>query len=57
MIPDDIDCKTKILQELHSAPYSGHPGVQSTLARVRKGFYWKGQIGDVRIFIESCFVC
>ena len=57
VIPDDIDCKNKILRELHSVPYSGHPGVQRTLARVRKGFYWKGQTEDVRIFVESCPVC
>ena len=57
VIPDDTDCKNKILRELHSVPYSGHPGVQRTLARVRRGFYWKGQTGDVRIFVESCPVC
>ena len=28
VIPDDdTDCKNKILKELHSVPYSGHPGV------------------------------
>ena len=57
LIPDDTDCKNKILRELHSVPFSGHPGVQRTLARVRKVFYWKGQTGDVRIFVESCPVC
>ena len=41
VIPDDTDCK-KILKELHSVPYSGHPSVQRTVARVRRGFYWKG---------------
>ena len=57
VILDDIDCKNKTLRELHSVPYSGQPGVQRTLARVRKGFYCKGQTGDVRIFVESCSVC
>ena len=57
VIPDDTDCKNKMLRELHSVPYSGHPGVQGTLARVRKGFYWREQTGDVRIFVESCSVC
>ena len=57
VIPDDSDCKNKILRELHSVPYSGHPGVQRTLARVRRGFYWKGQTRDVRIFVESSPVC
>ena len=57
VIPDDTDCKNKILKELHSVPYSGHPSVQRTPARVRRGFYWKAQTGDVRILVESCPVC
>ena len=57
VIPDDTDCKNRILKELHSVPYSGHPVVQRTLSRVRRGFYWKGQTGDVRIYVESCPVC
>ena len=28
VIPDDTDCKNKILKELHSVQYSGHPGVR-----------------------------
>ena len=56
VIPDGTKCK-KMLRELHSIPYSGHPGVQRTLARVRRGLYWKGQTGDVRIFVKSCPVC
>ena len=57
VIPDDTNCKNKILKELHSVPFSRHPGVQITLARIGRGFYWKGQTGDVRIFVESCPVC
>ena len=57
VVPDNTDCKNKNLKELHSIPYSGHPNVQRTLTRFRKGFYWKGQTGDVRIFVESCPVC
>ena len=56
VIPDDTECKNKILRELHSVPYSGHTSAQRTLAMIRKGFYWKGQIGDVIIFVESCQV-
>ena len=33
VIPDDTDCKNKILKELHSVPYSGPLDVQRTLAR------------------------
>ena len=57
VIPDDTACKYKIVRDLHFVPSSGHPGVQRTLDRVRRGFYWKGQARDVRIFVESCPVC
>ena len=57
LIPNDTVCENKILRELHSVPYSSHLSVQRTLPRVRKGFYWKGQIGYIRIFVENCSVC
>ena len=46
VVPDDIEVKNKILSECHSVPYIAHPGVQRTLFRIRKVFYWKGQTGD-----------
>ena len=57
VVPDDIEVKNKILSECHSVPYIAHPGVQRTLFRIRKVFYWKGQTGDVRSFVDSCPVC
>ncbi|MCV6601866.1 MAG: hypothetical protein OIF54_09960, partial [Cohaesibacter sp.] len=42
LVPDDEKVKTRIIQELHSTPYSAHPGVQRTIGRVRQSFYWKG---------------
>ena len=57
IVPDDVEVKNKILSECHSVPYIAHPGVQRTLFRIRKVFYWKGQIGDVRSFVDSCPVC
>ena len=45
------------MRELHSTPYSAHPGIQRTIARVRRSFYWKGMLGDVRQFVENCPVC
>ena len=45
------------MEELHGTPYSAHPGIQRTIGRVRKSFYWKGMLGDVRQFVENCPVC
>ena len=57
VIPDNVDYRNKILRELDFALYSEHLGVRRTLARVRKGFYWKRQIRDVRISVDSSSVC
>ena len=52
-----MDLKNLILIELHSVPHSAHPGVQRTLGKVRKTFFWRGMTGDVREFVESCPTC
>ena len=57
VVPEDTEIKERIVQELHSTPYSAHPGIQRTIGRVRKSFYWKGMLGDVRQFVECCPVC
>ena len=57
VVPDDVGVKTQLVSELHSIPYSAHPGVQRTLGKVRRYFYWKGMAGDVREFVESCPTC
>ena len=56
-IPDKQEIKAQVVQELHSTPYSAHPGIQRTIARVKRSFYWKGMTGDIRQFVENCPVC
>ena len=56
-MPEDGELKWRIIEELHSTPYSAHPGIQRTIGRVRKSFYWRGMLGDVRQFVENCEVC
>lgn len=54
VVHDHNEIKTQIWNECHSVPYLHHPGVQRTLQRVRQKFFWKGQTGDVRVFVKSC---
>ena len=54
--PDKLDIKDQIVQELHSTPYSAHLGIQQTTAKVRRSFFWKGMLGDVRQFVENCLM-
>ena len=57
VVLDNFEIKEQIVRELHSTPYSAHPGIQRTIAKVRRSFYWKGMLGDVRQFVENCPVC
>ena len=57
VVPDDLDVKSLLVSELHSVPYSVHPGVQRTIGKVRCYFWWKGMAGDIREFVESCPTC
>ena len=47
VVPDDLDVKSLLVSELHSVPYSAHPGVQRTIWKVRRYFWWKGMAGDI----------
>ena len=57
VVPENEALRTQVVQELHCTPYSAHPGIQRTIARVKRSFYWKGMVGDIRQFVENCAVC
>ena len=38
VVPEDEKIEERIIQELHSTPYSAHPGIQRTIGRVRNLF-------------------
>ena len=57
VVSDDLDVKSLLVSELHNVPYSAHPGVQRTISKVRRYFWWKGMVGDIREFVESCLTC
>ena len=57
VVAEIFEIKAQIVRELHSIPYSAHPGIQRTIARVRSSFWWKGMLEDVRQFLENCPVC
>ena len=57
VVPDDLEVKSLLVSELHSVPYAAHPGVQRTIGKVRRYFWWKGMVGDIREFVEACPTC
>ena len=43
VVPSDANTKERIMQELHSTPYSAHPGIQRTLGKGQEGrFFGRG---------------
>ena len=48
IIPDEVNMKNFVMNELHSIPYSLHPGIQRTVQKVKRHFFWKGMTGNVR---------
>jgi hypothetical protein len=47
----------RILEEAHDSPSGGHFGVNKTLGKIRKHFYWSSCKQDVEHWCESCKVC
>ena len=49
--------RTRVLQMAHDLPTAGHLGVERTLHRIRKCFWWPGIICDVKQYCQSCETC
>lgn len=47
----------EILEELHDSPTGGHFGVNKTLGKIRKRFYWATCKQDVENWCRSCKIC
>ena len=57
VVPNSTDIKKRILRELHTVPYAGHPGYTRTVELAKTYFYWVGMSKDVRAYVEECPVC
>jgi hypothetical protein len=53
-IPNSLDLKRIIKDEIHKMPYSGHPSYQKTIATMRKQYFWHGMKIDVVKKIARC---
>jgi len=50
-------CVKEILEEAHDSSIGGHFGVNKTLEKIRKRFYWATCKQDVENWCRSCKVC
>ena len=56
-IPNVADLRRFVMDEIHQALYSGHPGYQKTIATTRKQYFWPGMKKDMVEYISRCMKC
>ncbi|KAK3531229.1 hypothetical protein QTP70_015226, partial [Hemibagrus guttatus] len=49
--------RLQVMQWIHEAPISGHPGIRRTTQLVRRRFWWLSLASDVEGYIRSCPTC
>ncbi|KAK3518698.1 hypothetical protein QTP70_008581 [Hemibagrus guttatus] len=49
--------RTQVIQWVHEAPSSGHPGVRRSTQLVRRRFWWPSLAVDVDRYIQACPSC
>ena len=42
------------MDEIHQAPYSGHPGYQKIIATSRKQYFWSRMKKDIAEYVARC---
>ena len=45
------------MDEIHQAPYSGHPGYQKTISTAKKQYFYPGVKKDIDEHISKCMKC
>ena len=55
MVPHELH--QKILVENHDVPTVGHVGINRTVDRIKRNYWWRGIWGDVVVYVRLCPVC
>ena len=56
-IPNVASLRRIVMDEIHQAPYSGHPGYQKIIATARKQYFCLGMKKDMAEYISRCMKC
>ena len=56
-VPSLGSLRTRVLQERHDHPLSGHPGQSKTLELLRRDYAWPKMRETVADYVKSCVVC
>ncbi len=52
-----VTMQYKLFKAAHASAFTGHKGMQITLQRLKKQFYWSGMGTGVEAFVAVCKVC
>ena len=56
-VPNILEVKLLILNEIHKSTYFGHPGYQNMVTMLRKGYFWPNMKKEVAEFLVRCIEC
>ena len=56
-IPNVVYLRRIVMDEVHQAPYFGHPRYQKTIATARKQYFWPGMKKEIAEYISKCMKC
>ena len=56
-IPNVAYLRRVVMDEIHQAPYFGHPGYEKMIATVRKQYFWPRMKIDIAEYISRCMKC
>jgi len=57
VVPPDEQLRCEILQILHDAPTTGHPGRDETFTQVSHTYWWPGMQTWITNYVAGCAVC
>ncbi len=57
VVPQVDNLRTEILQEFHTAPYSGHIGVNRMVQALKNNYWWPYVRNDIVEFVTNCDSC
>ena len=56
-IPLNKKIMTEILKEAHDIPISGHMGINKTLEKINRKYYWPKMHRHIQYYINTCMKC
>ena len=56
-IPNVVDLRRTVMDEIHQAPYSRHPRYQRTIAIAGKQYFCPGKKKEIAKYISMCIKC